>query len=226
MYPTTHPQPVDASVKRYASGLAHVELVLDENDVTDCQRCSRCASKIKVADAELGHLRCNHRMPSCDVPSFLFGPTVPDRDNAADVESASSEPEWPTEASMAVVDFFGRKALLFAWSDAAWSMEPYKPAAWSVRDGHLWIVPDPAESPSPIKVSPWAGRADRFCVAPALDIEVSLSGLLAVYTVTPRLDDDATPSSQGVPLAGEGGVPWADITHRADLFKSLNGYPA
>jgi hypothetical protein len=225
MYPTTHPRPVSTSVKRHASGLAHVKLMLHEDDVLDCRRCSRCASKIKVADAELGHLHCGHRMPSTAVPTFIFGPTtnVPDH---ADIETVDAETAWPNEASVGCINILGRKAMIFAWSNAAWSVEPHKPPAWPIRDGRLWVVPDPSGPSPPISVGLWAGRADRACVAPpTLDLEVNLGGLLAVYTVAPRLDDVPDATSHAVPLVGNGGVPCVDIILRADLFKTLNGYP-
>jgi hypothetical protein len=227
-YPSDRPEPVQTRVRSFPSGQSHVTLLLHEDNASDCHRCpcSRCERKLKVAAPDEGLLTCTSRMPTSAVGEFLFGSAPADSDPVVDPEPAPTTNEWPTHASVGFVDILGRKAILFAWSDSAWAMESRRPDAWAVRDGRLLIVPDPDSPSPPIEVAPWAARAERFCLAPALDIEVNLSGLLAVYTVTPRPDDTANPSSQAVPLAGDGGVPWVDITHRADLFKSLNGYPA
>jgi hypothetical protein len=226
-YPSDRPEPVQTRVRRFPSGQSHVTLLLHEDHASDCHRCpcERCERKLKVADPDLGLLTCTSRMPSSAVGEFLFGPAPANAEPVVDPDPAPTTNEWPTHASVAFIDILGRNAVLFAWSDLAWSLEIHKPDAWAVRDGRLLIVPIPDGPSPPIEVTPWAGRSDRFCVAPSLDIEVNLSGLLAIYTVTPRPDDNANPSSQAVPLAGDGGVRWADVTHRADLFKSLNGFP-
>jgi hypothetical protein len=118
---------------------------------------------------------------------------------------------------MTIVDFLGAKGMLFAWDHAAWAIEPNKPAhAWPIRDGRLLIVPA-----SDWEVSPWAGRSERFGVAKSLDVEVTVSGIKAVYNVAPPIDEDATPSPHSTHLTRPGGIPWVDIVCRNDLIPGL-----
>jgi hypothetical protein len=215
--PSRRPDPVQTRIKRHPSGLVDIKLRMRDIDAANCQRCSRCMSKTKYVEDGSDHVECGHRLKARDVNAFLFGPMptepvhrdVPERNVPEDIPEDSDRVGFPVEASMTTVDFFGAKGMLFAWSDAAWAIEPNKPDAWPIRDGRLLIVPA-----SNWEVSPWAGRSERFGVAKSLDVEVSVNGIVAVYNVAPPIDEDATPSPRSAHLTGPGGIPWVDIVCR------------
>jgi hypothetical protein len=221
-YSQGRPEPIKTIVKRHASGLAHVELVLHESAVPNCTRCSsqRCAEKTNraVVDAE-GALSCRHRMPVSKVNDFVFGPTRAVPAPIGDVEPAIR----PLEASLAVIDFFGRNVVLFAWSAESWENEPNKLDAWPIGDSRILILPATEKSPE-LDVRPWTGRTDRFSTAEKLDVEVAMDGLKAVYTLSLRTDDKAEPSPRAHTLTGKGGIRSVEIVHRTELFRGLNGY--
>ena len=178
----------------------------------DQPRCFRC----RDGNADLWF----HRMPSSNVHTFVFGPKMVELDQHRDSDDEQPDSEragWPLESSWTNVDFFGAKGILFAWSDAAWAIEPNKPDAWRIRDGRLLIVPA-----GEWEVRPWAGRSERFGVAKSLDIEVNATGIVAIYNVSPPRDEDAMPSARATSLAGNGGIPWLDIVFRKDLLEVMN----
>jgi hypothetical protein len=227
-YPSDRPDPLKTTVNLYPkSGLAHVSLTLYKHQVTDCKRCPkrRCAEKIKHApfDPETGALTCGrHRMPASKVSNFIWGPTTaePDHHEVADDEQLNRDlVGFPLEASWTTVDFFGAKGILFAWSDAAWAIEPNKPDAWPIRDGRLLIVPS-----TNWEVCPRAGRSERFGVVEKLDVEVNVNGIIAIYTLTPQIGDESDPSPRGHMLVGNGGIPAIDITCRKDLLGTMKGH--
>jgi hypothetical protein len=128
----------------------------------------------------------------------------------------------PTEASFTCLDFFGRKVILFVWTNDGWNAEQNKPAeSWPIRDGRIRIIPAMTGPAPHLEVRPWAGRAERFGVAKTLEIEVRVNGIVAVYNVAPATDDDAVPSPHTIPLTGNGGIASVAITCRKDLFGKL-----
>lgn len=69
------PDPVTTKLAVSRTGKASLTLVMHESDVAECDRCSssQCRRKVKTIDAELGLVRCGHRMPVGKVNEFRFG---------------------------------------------------------------------------------------------------------------------------------------------------------
>jgi hypothetical protein len=216
-YPTDRPEPIKTSVKRHPSGLAHIKLRLHEDDVPKCKRCSRCASKIKAVDEELGHMECGHRMPASKVSDFIWGPPTVEPDHPDVFEDEQPERDrvgFPREASIAFIEFLGRHTMIIAWSDAA----------WLVRGGRLIIVPTFDGNAPEFELRPLAARSKRFYASEKLEIETKFNdGRRLVHTVTPRIGEDfgPQPTPDSVKLEGNGGIPWVDIAFRKDLIPGL-----
>jgi hypothetical protein len=80
--PEGRPSPISSKMVVSPKGQARLTLVMYESDVSECNRCSssRCRQKVKTIDAEMGLVKCTHKMPVAQVDEFRFGtPAVPDQ---------------------------------------------------------------------------------------------------------------------------------------------------
>jgi hypothetical protein len=186
-YATDRPEPIQTSVRRYPTGLAHVALAMRPDDVSNCKRCAQCVLKTANSNAEPRDRTCRTWMRTSEVNAFLFGPTP-----VKPTRSSDSNLGVPSGASRFSTNIMGYECLFLVWTDEAWAAEPDQPhdALPMQGGGRLHVVigthtdrlkypdyyNDHPDRVFPLRVRPWTGPAKPCDHSSYLDIRAELVG--------------------------------------------------
>jgi hypothetical protein len=203
-YATDRPEPIQTSVRRYPTGLAHVALAMRPDDVSNCKRCAQCVLKTANSNAEPRDRTCRTWMRTSEVNAFLFGPTP-----VKPTRSPDSNLGVPSGASRFTGKILGYTCLFLVWTDEAWAAEPDQPhdAMPMQGGGRVHVVVgtftsrlkypdyynDHPERVFPLRVRPWTGPAKPCDHSSYLDIRAELVGhLWQVYRLSAWAEDDSS----------------------------------